>query len=142
MNGHGPAGDGDAVPRTTGRAPRGERGSQALELALAAPFVALLLVGVLAGAAVALQQVLAQQLAGVGARVAAVDGDAAVRSRIAAVAGPDVAVEVTPGDGTRRPGDLVEVVVRVPPRVAVPGLAALVGRAVAQVEDVPGGAAP
>lgn len=134
------AGDGTAVPRTTRRptAARRERGSQAVELALVTPFVLLLLAAVLAAALVGVQQVAAQQLAGVAARAAAVEGDAAVRERVARIAGPDVVVELAPPEGVRRDGDLVEVEVRVPPPVppaAVPDGFTLVGRAVVRVED-------
>lgn len=142
------AGDGDAVPRTPAPHPtgahahRGERGSEALELALATPLVLVLLATVASVSLLGLQQVVAQQLAGLAAREAAVASDAAVAARLAEAAPQlDVELVATPPSRLRRPGDLVDVRVGVRPRLLIPlplpDDFRLLGRATARVEDAP-----
>ena len=100
------------------RAPRGgflsaEEGSQALELALAVPFVVLGLTVVLHAAVLAADLVAAQNVALQAARVAAVDDDDAVAAAVAEAAGRrPVEVELDPASPERGAGDLVAATIR------------------------------
>lgn len=95
------------------RGARGQTGSLSLEAAMAIPVVALSALALLQLVGVARDALLAQDLARVGARVAAVDpSDAAVVDAVRAAAGGDVdlAVDVTPS--ARHHADTITVTVR------------------------------
>lgn len=95
------------------RAPRDERGSQAVELALSLPLLALVLILLLQGGLLAMDLVNAQGLAREAARVAAVADDATTQSSTRSVAGArPVRLELAPAS-PRRPGDLVTATLRV-----------------------------
>ncbi len=98
-------------PRPRGHPRRqDDRGSQALELALAVPLVALLALVVTAIGVAAAQHVAVQTLAATAARTAAVRPDVAVRAFVHQASGPTPAtVAIHPA--TRRRGDLVSVTV-------------------------------
>ena len=90
-----------------------ERGSQALELALALPFIVLGLVIVLHAAVLAGDLVAAQNVAFQAARVAAVSDDEAVAAAVRDAAGRrSVDLELEPPGPQRRAGDLVAATVR------------------------------
>lgn len=90
-----------------------ERGSQALELALALPFIVLGLVVVLHAAVLAGDLVAAQNVAFQAARVAAVADDEAVAAAVRKAAGRrPVELDLQPPSPQRRAGDLVAATVR------------------------------
>ena len=90
-----------------------EQGSQALEFALALPFVVLALVLLAHAAVLGADVVVAQAVAFQAARVAAVEDDAAVQQAAAEAAGErDVRVVLEPTDQHRRHGDEVTATVR------------------------------
>lgn len=87
---------------------RGERGSQAMELALLVPGVVLLLVVLVHAGLLGMDLVSVQGMAREAARVAAVDDDRAAREAVRAAAGHrPVRATFEPGSGARRPGDTV-----------------------------------
>ena len=98
-----------------------ERGSQALELALALPFIVLGLVIVLHAAVLAADLVAAQNVAFQAARVAAVADDDVVADAVRDAAGRrPVEVELEPRSPHRRAGDLVAATVRLRSRAFGP----------------------
>lgn len=130
------------MPRGTRARPavgRREAGSLSLEAAMALPLVALLAFAFLQLVGVSRDALLAQDLARVGARVAATStSDRDVEQAIRAAAGRDLETEIRVTPATRRHGSTitVEVVVRRPAR---PFPYAVRGRAVAHGEPLLGG---
>ena len=91
-----------------------EEGSQALEFALALPFVVLALVLMAHAAMLGADVIAAQAVAFQAARVAAVEDDAAVQQAAAEAAGErEIRVVIEPTDEHRRHGDEVTATVRV-----------------------------
>lgn len=92
---------------------RGARGgSLSLEAAMALPLVALCALALLQLVGVVRDALLAEDLARIGARVAATDpSDAAVVDAVAAAAGDDVTTEVDVSPSARHRGDTVIVTV-------------------------------
>jgi hypothetical protein len=88
----------------------GQGGSLSLEMAMALPVLALCAVVLLQGVGVARDALLAQELARLGARVAATSpSDAAVRDAVARAAGPDVDVAVMISPPVRGHGTTIRV---------------------------------
>ncbi len=113
---------------------RAERGSLSLEAAMAVPVVALCALALLQLVAVARDVLLAQELARLGARVAATSpADGEVHAAVTRAAGPDVEVEVTIDPSVRGRGDTVDVQVVLRRAGRWPHIA-LTGRAVAHGE--------
>lgn len=111
-------------------------GSLSLEAAMALPVVAVCALALLQVVGVVRDALLAQDLARIGARVAATDpSDATVTDAIAAAAGDGVTTDVEITPAARGPGDTVTVTVRLE-RSGRWGDLGLTGRAVVRGEPI------
>lgn len=115
---------------------RDDRGSQALELAMATPIAVGILAAILAIGLVMADLALASTLAREVARTAAVGEDARIDEVVAATVGERIgAVEVDPPPGQRAVGDLVTAHVTLAPMTLGPITGpAMGGRAVMRAE--------
>lgn len=120
-------------PQRRGARDGRDRGSVSLEAAMALPLVAVCALALLQVVGVVRDALLAEDLARIGARVAATDpAHPAVTAAVAAAAGDGVTTSVEVLPPLRRPGDTITVTVRLhrPGRwfdVALTGHAAVLG---------------